>query len=225
MLDQAGTVAAANVATSKTAFDVDLGTAKDGRLVAVYSRGGKLYQYDIAAGTERSLGIRGTEPTIADGRVAYVAHKDGRDRLFLRTGGKSRLAFSAPRSPASSCRRDRLAFVTNNAPTKLLQTETLRVQTLPASRRRSRRAQRRRQHGRHRRPDVRRERQAPVLGSPQPRLGLRQPLRPLHVRDRQDRLRARQRPELQRQLHRRGERLRRRADPRRRRRLARRAAR
>src|ERR1044071_2377461 len=35
MLDQGGTIAAAGVAPSKTAFDVDLGTAKDGKLVAV----------------------------------------------------------------------------------------------------------------------------------------------------------------------------------------------
>jgi len=30
------------------AFDVDLGTSKAGKLVAVYSRGGELYQYDVA---------------------------------------------------------------------------------------------------------------------------------------------------------------------------------
>ncbi len=72
MLDQGGTVAAADVATSKTAFDVDLGTSKAGKLVAVYSRGGQLYQYDVAAGTEKNLHIRGTQPTVADGRLAYV---------------------------------------------------------------------------------------------------------------------------------------------------------
>ena len=55
MLDQGGTVAAADVATSKTAFDVDLGTSKAGKLLAVYSRGGKLYQYDVAAGAEKNL--------------------------------------------------------------------------------------------------------------------------------------------------------------------------
>ena len=38
--------------------------------------------------------------------------------------------FSAPRITGTQLSADRLAFVTNNAPTKLLQTETLRVQTL-----------------------------------------------------------------------------------------------
>ena len=130
MLDQGGTVAAANVATSKTAFDVDLGTSKGGRLLAVYSRGGKLYQYDVAAGAEKKLGISGTKPTVADGRLAYVARENGRDRLFLRSGGKAKAVFSAPRISGTQLSSDRLAFVTNNAPTKLLQTETLRVQTL-----------------------------------------------------------------------------------------------
>jgi hypothetical protein len=131
MLDQAGTVAAANVPTSKTAFDVDLGTAKDGKLVAVYSRAGKLYQYDVAAGAEKKLGISGTQPTVADGRLAYVTHSySGGDRLFLRNGGKTKTVFSAPKITGTQLSSDRLAFVTNNAPTKLLQTETLRVQTL-----------------------------------------------------------------------------------------------
>src|ERR1700742_898313 len=72
MLEQGGNVATANAATNKTAFDVDLGTAKDGKLVAVYSRAGKLYQYDVAARAEKALGIAGTDPTIEDGRLAYV---------------------------------------------------------------------------------------------------------------------------------------------------------
>ena len=38
--------------------------------------------------------------------------------------------FSAPKISGTQLSSDRLAFVTNNAPTKLLQTETLRVQTL-----------------------------------------------------------------------------------------------
>ncbi len=130
MLDRDGTIAAANVATSKTAFDVDLGTAKDGGLLAVYSRDGKLYQYDVAAGTEKKLGISGTQPTVADGRLAYVVHTYGRDTLFLRNGGKPKSVFSAPKITGTQLSADRLAFVTNNAPTKLLQTETLRVQTL-----------------------------------------------------------------------------------------------
>jgi hypothetical protein len=130
MLDRDGTIAAADVAPSKAAFDVDLGTAKDGGLLAVYSRAGKLYQYDVAAGAERSLGIHGTRPSIADGRLAYVTRKAGSDRLFLRAeGGKAKPVFSAPRINNVQLSADRLAFVTNNAPTKLLQTETLRVQT------------------------------------------------------------------------------------------------
>jgi hypothetical protein len=129
MLDQAGTVGAANAVTSKTPFDVDLGTAKDGKLLAVYSRAGKLYEYDVAAGAEKSLGINGSEPTVAGGRLAYVARKGGRDTLYLRNAGKTKTVFSAPRITGVQLSADRLAFVTNNAPTKLLQTETLRVQT------------------------------------------------------------------------------------------------
>jgi hypothetical protein len=131
MLDQAGAVAPAKVGESKTAFDVDLGTAQDGRLLAVYSRSGKLYQYDVAAGTEKDLGVHGIRPSIADGRLAYVARKDGRDRLYLRKdGGKAKLVYTAPRITGVQLSADRLAYVTNNAPTKLLQTETLRLQTL-----------------------------------------------------------------------------------------------
>ena len=130
MLDQGSTLAAANVATSTHVFDVDLGTSKDGSLLAVYSRAGKLYQYDVAAGTEKRLGIRGTQPTVANDRLAYVTRKDGRDTLLLRSGGQAKAVFSAPRIGGTQLSADRLAFVTNNAPTKLLQTETLRVQTL-----------------------------------------------------------------------------------------------
>jgi hypothetical protein len=127
VLDQGGTVKAApNVATSKTAYDVDLGTANNGKLVAVYSRAGKLYEYDVAAAKEKSLGKRGTRPSIADGRLAYVVRKHKQDRLYL----GSKLVFSAPRITGTQLSATRLAFVTNNAPTKLLQTETLRVQTL-----------------------------------------------------------------------------------------------
>jgi hypothetical protein len=127
MLDQGGTIAAApNVPTSRTAFDVDLGTAKDGRLLAVYSRAGRLYSYDVAAGTEKSLHKRGALPSIADGRLAYVVRRHGQDRLYL----QHKLVFRAPRITAAQLSATRLAYVTNNAPTKLLQTETLRVQTL-----------------------------------------------------------------------------------------------
>jgi hypothetical protein len=130
MLDQGGTIVAAHVATSRTAFDLDLGTAKDGALLAVYSRGGKLYRYDVAAGTEKKLGISGTQPTVADGRLAYVTREHRRDTLHLRKGGRTRTVFSAPRINGTQLSADRLAFVTNNAPTELLQTETLRVQKL-----------------------------------------------------------------------------------------------
>jgi hypothetical protein len=126
VLDQGGTISAAKVPAGKTAFDVDLGTAKDGKLIAVYSRSGKLYSYDIAAGTEKSLGKRGTHPSVDHGRLAYVTRKHGQDRLYL----GSRLVFKAPRITGTQLSAKRLAYVTNNAPTKLLQTETLRVQTL-----------------------------------------------------------------------------------------------
>jgi hypothetical protein len=130
MLEQGGTVAAVNVATSKAAFDVDLGTAKDGKLVAVYSRGGRLYEYDVAARAEKKLGLSGTHPTIMDGRLAYVARRHGRDTLFLRTDGRTRTVYSAARISDAQLSAKRLAFVTDNAPKQLLQTETLRVQTL-----------------------------------------------------------------------------------------------
>jgi hypothetical protein len=130
MIDQGGAISAAKVATGKAAFDVDLGTAKDGRLLAVYSRAGRLYQYDVAAGTEKALGVKGTDPTVFDGRLAYVTRKGRTDTLHLRSGGKTKTVYSAPRVTQPQLSAGRLAFVTNNAPTKLLQTETLRVQTL-----------------------------------------------------------------------------------------------
>lgn len=130
MLEQGGNVATAGAAKSRTAFDVDLGTAKDGKLVAVYSRAGKLYQYDVAAGAETALGIAGTDPTIEDGRLAYVTRKGSTDTLHLRSGGKTKTVYSAPKIKEAQLSAGRLAFVTNNAPTKLLQTEKLYVQTL-----------------------------------------------------------------------------------------------
>jgi hypothetical protein len=126
LINQDGATTPAKIPTSRAPYDADLGTAKDGRLVAVYARGGTLYEYDVAAGTERSLKLKGSDPSIAAGRLAYVTRKGGRDRLVL---GK-KVVYRAPKITGVQLSAKRLAFVTNNAPTKLLQTETLRVQTL-----------------------------------------------------------------------------------------------
>ena len=130
MLEQSGATAAAKIAPSRTAFDVDLGMSKDGKVLAVYSRAGKLYRYDVAAGTEKPLGIRGTKPTIAGGRLAYVTRTGTTDTLHLRSGGRTRSVYSAPKITQPQLSASRLAYVTDNAPTKLQQIETLRLQTL-----------------------------------------------------------------------------------------------
>ena len=132
MVDNAGAIAQASVVTSKTPFDVDLGTSASGQLVAVYSSRGKLYSYDVSAGTSKQVGpaIKGaklSQPTIFDGRVAFVATKGGRDTLYL--GKKAQ--FSAPSISAPQLSGTHLAFVTTSSHAQTLhQVETLRVQTL-----------------------------------------------------------------------------------------------
>jgi hypothetical protein len=130
MLDRAGTIAAAAVATSRTAFDVDLGSSRTGSLVAVYSRDGRLYQYDVAAGKETRLaaGVKGarlSQPTVMAGRLAFVAGKGGRDALYLRTGGGAAAVFDAPSIDDPELSGTRLAFVTHSG-----RIATLRVQPL-----------------------------------------------------------------------------------------------
>jgi hypothetical protein len=111
--------AAAKVPTSAHAFDVDLGTDAGGKLAAVYSLNGKVHRYDVAAGTDRTLSYRGTQPTIADGKVAYVHGKT----LYL--GRKA--VYRAPAIKDPELSGSRLAFVTV---TDKDYVQTLRVQTL-----------------------------------------------------------------------------------------------
>lgn len=58
--------------SSKTPFDVSLGTDANGRLLAVYSRDDKsLYALDVERGRERSLHLEGTVPSLSHGVLAF----------------------------------------------------------------------------------------------------------------------------------------------------------
>ena len=120
-IDRAGTVAAANVPASKTAFDVDLGTDASGATVAVYSRAGKLYEYDLATNAEHALKLTGAQPTIMAGRLAYVSG----GKLYLRQGSHSQAVFEAKAIRDPELSATRLAFVTTSGTL-----ETLHLQTL-----------------------------------------------------------------------------------------------
>ena len=137
MLRRAGAVQALPVPAQSEPFDVDLGTDGDGRLVAVYSRSGRLYEWSSASGAERALGIRGTEPTVRGGRLAFVRRVGGRDVLYLRrsadapsvrqfTGDTSR--FSHIGLPDLS--RTHLAYVTYGPGRYGFGGQNLRLQTL-----------------------------------------------------------------------------------------------
>lgn len=106
----------AGVATSRRAFDVDLGIGTDRSAVAVYSRSGKLYEYDIVAKREKALGIKGTQPTISGSHLAYVRGR----ALYL--DGKV-VARGAVRDPELSARR--LAYVKTIGRIELLVVQTL----------------------------------------------------------------------------------------------------
>lgn len=131
MLDQGGTIAAAAVPSARRAFDVDLGTSRSGALVAVYSRGGRIFEYDVAAGKERRLSPRGSDPTMMAGRLAYVVRRSGRDTLYLRSGRSTRVVARARVIREAQLSSDRLAFVTANGGTDVLhRVQTLRLRTL-----------------------------------------------------------------------------------------------
>jgi hypothetical protein len=137
MLDRAGQIAPAAVAPSTTAFDVDLGTSRSGALVAVYSRTGRLYEYDIASAKERKLaiGVAGaklSQPTVLAGRIAFVARSNGRDSLRLRKGsrGAATVVYRSPAITDPDLSGTRLAFVTTAGAGTLHRVESLRVQTL-----------------------------------------------------------------------------------------------
>jgi hypothetical protein len=58
--------------TSKTPFDVSLGTDADGRVRAVYSRDNHtLYALDVERGRERSLHLEGANPSLSHGVLAF----------------------------------------------------------------------------------------------------------------------------------------------------------
>lgn len=143
MLDQGGKITPAPVPSSPTPFDVDLGTNRAGHLVAVYSHSGALHELDIAAGTSKQLhpGVSGrlSHPTMSAARYAFVARRQGRDVLYLRTVDHgTRAMFTAGTSSQSSITSPRLsdkrlAYVTSG-PARYGRLENLRVQTLSARR-------------------------------------------------------------------------------------------
>jgi hypothetical protein len=61
-----------DVRTSKTPFDVSLGTDADGHVRAVYSRDNHtLYALDVKSGRERSLHLKGANPSLSHGVLAF----------------------------------------------------------------------------------------------------------------------------------------------------------
>ncbi len=139
-LERSGQISKPAVTPSKTAFDVDLGTSRTGALVAVYSRAGKLYEYDVASGKEKQLAIsvRGaklSQPTVMAGRIAFVARSKGHDSLRLRTGtrGAGTVVSTSPAISDPDLSDTRLAFVTATGVGTIHCVETLRVQTLSGS--------------------------------------------------------------------------------------------
>ncbi len=60
------------IRTSKTPFDVSLGTDADGHMRAVYSRDNHtLYALDLESGRERSLHLEGANPSLSNGVLAF----------------------------------------------------------------------------------------------------------------------------------------------------------
>jgi hypothetical protein len=104
-----GTVSAPTaVARSRTAFDPAVGSdqnAIDGRkLVAIYSRDGDVYTYDLRAGTETKVDVASsstyeeTAPGINFGRITFV-RRGGSDNGVFYAGenGLSRITTARPR--------------------------------------------------------------------------------------------------------------------------------
>jgi len=61
-----------DIRTSKTPFDVSLGTDADGRLRAVYARDNHvIYMLDVKSGRERSLHLSGANPSLSKGVLAF----------------------------------------------------------------------------------------------------------------------------------------------------------
>ena len=58
--------------SSRTPFDVSLGTDGNGRVLAVYSRDNHtLYSLDVGSGRERSLHLEGANPSLSGGVLAF----------------------------------------------------------------------------------------------------------------------------------------------------------
>ena len=65
-----------DIRTSKKPFDVSLGTDANGRLLAVYSRTNHtLYALDLKSGRERSLHLKGANPSLSRGVLAFSRGK------------------------------------------------------------------------------------------------------------------------------------------------------
>jgi hypothetical protein len=85
-----------DIRTSKTPFDVSLGTDADGRLRAVYARDNHvIYMLDVKSGRERSLHLSGANPSLSKGVLAfsrgstvYVGRLGGVPRAVAHIAGK-----------------------------------------------------------------------------------------------------------------------------------------
>lgn len=69
-------------------FDIDLGTDRNGSTVGVYTRGGDIHRLDVATGAELKITKLASaridrDPTIQDGRLAFIRRVDGHDELRL----------------------------------------------------------------------------------------------------------------------------------------------
>jgi len=133
--------APANVAPSATAFDVDLGTSRQGTTQAVFARDGDLHRYSVAAGTTLVLtklnsGARESLPTIMRGEIAFVRAGKNADDLMIgntTSGFKKprlllRLAHSRGRIVATELSWDRIAYVVQRGQSRQwLHVKTLRT--------------------------------------------------------------------------------------------------
>jgi hypothetical protein len=81
-------VAVAVPARTGGPFDLDLGTDRNGNTVAVYSRDGDIYRMNVETGIEQRIKNVSTtrierDPTIQDGRLAFIRRVNGFDELRL----------------------------------------------------------------------------------------------------------------------------------------------
>lgn len=133
-----GAPAPLNVAASSSAFDVDLGTSRQGATQAVYTRGGDVYRYSLAGGAETRLSklSAGTVrlPTIQRGEIAFV--RAGKNADLLQIGNTTsgfkaprtlvRLAHSRGRITGTELSWDRIAYVVGRPGRKTLHVRMLR---------------------------------------------------------------------------------------------------